>query len=51
MAEQLRGLSSAPTIAVVDDTVFSGLTMRGVLRGLPPGALARTHVFCLRCVA
>ena len=39
------------SLAVVDDTVFSGLTMRTVLRALPPAVLARTHAFCLRGVA
>ena len=48
---QLGGLDEFPSLAVVDDTIFSGLTMRSVLRALPPGALARTHAFCLRCVA
>jgi pyrimidine operon attenuation protein/uracil phosphoribosyltransferase len=38
-------------VAVVDDTVFSGLTMRAVLGALPPAALARAHAFCLRAVA
>jgi hypothetical protein len=36
---------------VVDDTVFSGLTMRTVLQALPPAVLACTHAFCLRGVA
>ena len=48
--DQLQGLEDIESIAVVDDTVFSGLTMRTVLFGLPPVALARTHAFCLRCV-
>jgi hypothetical protein len=51
LAEQLRGVETCPSLAVVDDTVFSGLTMRTVLRTLPPAVLARTHVFCLRGVA
>lgn len=50
LERQLEAVQSAPSIAVVDDTVFSGLTMRAVLDGLPPGALARTHAFCLRAV-
>jgi hypothetical protein len=51
LEDQLRGLEAFPTVAVVDDTVFSGQTMRGVLSSLPQGVLARTHAFCLRCVA
>jgi len=50
LAEQLAPIGRAPSIAVVDDTVFSGLTMDAVLRALRPGALARTHAFCLRGV-
>jgi hypothetical protein len=41
-------VGSAASIAVVDDTVFSGLTMRAVLDALPPGVLGRTQAFCLR---
>ena len=51
LAEQLRGIESTGTLAVVDDTVFSGLTMRAVLGALPGDVLASTHAFCLRCVA
>jgi hypothetical protein len=51
LATQLRGVHGAPSLAVVDDTVFSGLTMEAVLRALPPDVRARTHVFCLRGVA
>jgi pyrimidine operon attenuation protein/uracil phosphoribosyltransferase len=51
LAAQLQPLATAAAIAVVDDTIFSGLTMRTVLRALPPGALARTQAFCLRAVA
>src|SRR6266581_1437329 len=36
------------SLAVVDDTVFSGLTMRSVLEALPPTMLTRTRAFCLR---
>src|SRR5215510_4335034 len=45
LAEQLRGVETCPALAVVDDTVFSGLTMRTVLHTLPPAVLARTHAF------
>jgi hypothetical protein len=50
LGQQLEPVRSAASIAVVDDTVFSGLTMRAVLDALPPGALARTDAFCLRAV-
>jgi hypothetical protein len=48
---QLAGVERQASIAVVDDTVFSGLTLAATLRALPPGALARTRAFCLRAVA
>lgn len=51
LAQQLPALDAAPSIAVVDDTVFSGLTMRTVLQALPPEARTRTHAFCMRGVA
>lgn len=51
LEQQLDGLPASGAIAVVDDTVFSGLTMEAVLRALPPPALARAHAFCLRGVA
>ena len=51
LALQLQGLETCASLAVVDDTVFSGLTMRTVLQALPPAVLARTHAFCLRGVA
>jgi hypothetical protein len=50
LATQLAGVGGAASIAVVDDTIFSGLTMLAVLRALPATALARTHAFCLRTV-
>jgi hypothetical protein len=46
---QLAGVGRAPSIAIVDDTVFSGLTMLAVLDALP--APAQAHAFCLRGVA
>jgi len=49
--EQLRPLAGAASIAVVDDTIFSGLTMRALLQALDPGARGRARVFCLRAVA
>ena len=48
---QLAAFGQATSIAVVDDTVFSGLTMTATLKALGPGALARAHAFCLRAVA
>ena len=48
---QLAGVVDAISIAVVDDTVFSGLTMTAVLKALGPDALSRAHAFCLRAVA
>jgi hypothetical protein len=51
LAAQLEDLESPESLAVVDDTVFSGLTLRGVLEALPPALLRRTHAFCLRGVA
>jgi hypothetical protein len=51
LAQQLPTLDAASSLAVVDDTVFSGLTMRTVLQALPPEVRAHTHAFCLRGVA
>ncbi|MBI1848364.1 MAG: hypothetical protein HY294_09935 [Candidatus Rokubacteria bacterium] len=50
LTHQLAPFAGAASLAVVDDTVFSGLTMRTVLDALPPGALARASAFCLRAV-
>lgn len=49
LAQQLRGVEPAPSLAIVDDTIFSGITMRQVLEALSPAQRARTHAFCLRC--
>jgi hypothetical protein len=51
LAAQLEGIEHGRSLAVVDDTVFSGLTMRSVLEALPAPLLARTHAFCLRGVS
>ena len=51
LAQQLPPLSTVPSLAVVDDTVFSGLTMRTVLMALPAEVRARTQALCLRGVA
>lgn len=48
---QLDGVSTCATLAVVDDTVFSGLTMRTLIGALPDPVRARSHAFCLRGVA
>jgi hypothetical protein len=50
LASQLAPCSDATSIAVVDDTIFSGLTMRTVLAALNPDGGRRTHAFCLRAV-
>jgi len=51
LAQQLPPLDTVSSLAVVDDTVFSGLTMRTVLLALPAEVQARTQAFCLRGVA
>jgi hypothetical protein len=51
LARHLADLESRRSLAVVDDTVFSGLTMTGLLAALPEALRARTHAFCLRGVA
>ena len=50
LARQLAGVETAASLAIVDDTIFSGITMRQVLEALSPTVRARTHAFCLRCV-
>lgn len=51
LSAQLEGVTAAASLAVVDDTVFSGLTMRTVLAALPPEVRTRTRAFALRGVA
>jgi hypothetical protein len=51
VAAQLAGAEAAASLAIVDDTVFSGITMRTLLAALSPAARARAHAFCLRGVA
>ena len=51
LAQQLPHLDTVPSLAVVDDTVFSGLTMSTLLSTLPTRILPRTQAFCLRGVA
>jgi hypothetical protein len=48
---QLDGARHCATLAVVDDTVFSGLTMTGLIGALDANQRTRTHAFCLRGVA
>ena len=48
---QLGAVVDADSIAVVDDTIFSGITMRAVLAAIPSRAGRRVHAFCLRAVA
>lgn len=47
----LDDLADCASLAVVDDTVFSGLTMRSLIEALPPALRACTRAFCLRGVA
>jgi len=51
LAAQLSAIEDCGSLAVVDDTVFSGLTMQAVVGGLPSDLRARTRAFCLRGVA
>ena len=51
LAQQLPPLNAVSSLALVDDTVFSGLTIRTVLLALPAQVRARTQAFCLRGVA
>jgi hypothetical protein len=51
LVQQLPHLDTVSSLALVDDTIFSGLTMRTLLLALPAEVRARTHVFCLRGVA
>ena len=44
------GAEGAASLAVVDDTIFSGITLRRVLESLSPALRGRTHAFCLRGV-
>jgi len=51
LSAQLDGAKDCASLAVVDDTVFSGVTMRALISALPEAARRRTHAFCLRGVA
>lgn len=51
LRSQLGDLEGFGAVALVDDTIFSGLTMRTVLGTLPPTVAARAQVLALRGVA
>jgi hypothetical protein len=51
LVRQLEALTDEAPLAVVDDTLFSGITLQAVLSALPVVPGRRTHVFCLRAVA
>jgi adenine/guanine phosphoribosyltransferase-like PRPP-binding protein len=51
LASRLAEIADVESVAVVDDTIFSGLTMRAVLDALPSRKGRRVHAFCLRAVA
>jgi hypothetical protein len=44
----LPPLDAISSLAVVDDTVFSGITMRTILMALPEWVRSHTQAFCLR---
>jgi hypothetical protein len=46
LAGQLAAVEMATPMAIVDDTIFSGITMRQVLEALSPAVRARAHAFC-----
>ena len=51
LAANLGALPDVGGLAIVDDTIFSGFTVRAVLSALPSRLRSRTRVFCLRGVA
>jgi hypothetical protein len=51
LAAQLDGVERAGALALVDDTVFSGLTLHTLLDALSERARGRARVFCLRSAA
>ena len=51
LASQVAALPDGDAVAVVDDTIFSGFTMRAVLTALLSRHVRRLHAFCLRGVA
>ena len=50
LEDQVRDLDRFESIAIVDDTLFSGFTVRTVLSLLPDNVRDKTEVYCLRCV-
>jgi len=50
LGAQLAAVDGMASVAVVDDTVYSGLTLDAVLAALPPAPGRRLHAFCLRGV-
>ena len=51
VSAQLAGVEAAASLALVDDTLFSGVTLRTLLEALPPAVRPRARAFCLRGVA
>jgi adenine/guanine phosphoribosyltransferase-like PRPP-binding protein len=51
LAAQLAAFDLGGRVAIVDDTVYSGLTMRAVVSALPAAVRAHAKAFCLRGVA
>jgi len=47
---ELHGLVDTP-LSIVDDTIYSGLTLLEVVRRLPASILLSTQVFCLQAIA
>lgn len=47
---QLSRLAGGP-LALVDDTIYSGLTLQAVLSRLPAASLTAAHIFCLQGIA
>src|SRR5262249_49173318 len=47
---QLGDVERTPSLAIVDDTIFSGITMRQVLEALSPALRTPSHAVCLRGV-
>jgi len=51
LSGRLGALAGVTALAIVDDTIFSGFTIRAVLDALPSRLRPRTRVFALRAVA
>lgn len=48
--QQLRAIADG-TLALIDDTIYTGLTLAWALDRLPAGVVATTHIFALQAVA